>query len=159
MTLFIELCHVKPCAVCVPKAQGSSQGPLHDGQLRARKASVSGGDRLAAPPLKMTSSLAYAVLDALRSDDVALDELRALISVEEPSPPDTDAWMTAREAATYLGFASVHPLHKLTAERSIPFAQDGPGCRLFFKRSDLDAWRRNGGALSMPSTRIVRRVR
>lgn len=35
--------------------------------------------------------------------------------------------MTARDAAAYLGFASVHPLHKLTSARAIPFAQDAPG--------------------------------
>lgn len=111
----------------------------------------------ASPLLGMTNSLAHAVLDALRSDDGALDELRALISVEAPSPPETDAWMTAREAAAYLGFASVHPLHKLTAERAIPFEQDGPGCRLFFKRSDLDDWRRMGGARSVASRTVPRR--
>lgn len=99
----------------------------------------------------MSNALAQAIVEALRTDDVALDELRALISVEAPSPPEADAWMTAREAAGYLGFASVHPLHKLTAARAIPFEQDGPGCRLFFKRSDLDGWRRTGGAGSVAS--------
>jgi hypothetical protein len=96
----------------------------------------------------MSNALAQAIVDALRTDDVALDALRSLISVEAPSPPETDAWMTARAAAAYLGFSSVHPLHKLTAERAIPFAQDAPGCRLYFRRSELDAWREAGGACS-----------
>ena len=55
-----------------------------------------------------------------------------------------DRWMGAREAASYLG-VSVHALHKLTAGRLIPFEQDGPGCRCWFKRSELDAWRERGG--------------
>jgi hypothetical protein len=105
----------------------------------------------------MNNALAHAIVDALRADDVALDELRALISIEAPSPPEPDAWMTAREAAAYLGFASVHPLHKLTAARTIPFAQDAPGCRLFFKRSDLDDWRRSGGLRPVASDAVPRR--
>jgi hypothetical protein len=41
-------------------------------------------------------------------------------------------------------------LHKLTASRSIPFEQDGPNCRCWFKRSELDAWRVRGGARACP---------
>lgn len=53
-------------------------------------------------------------------------------------------WLESRRAAEYLG---VHrdTLRKLAAERAIPAEQDGPGCKLFFRRSDLDAWRQAGG--------------
>lgn len=53
-------------------------------------------------------------------------------------------WLDSRRAAEYLG---VHrdTLRKLAAERAIPAEQDGPGCKLFFRRSDLDAWRQAGG--------------
>lgn len=53
-------------------------------------------------------------------------------------------WLDSRHAAVYLG---VHrdTLRKLAAERAIPSEQDGPGCKLYFRRSDLDAWRRSGG--------------
>ena len=53
-------------------------------------------------------------------------------------------WFDSRRAAEYLG---VHrdTLRKLAAERTIPSEQDGPGCKLYFRRSDLDAWRRLGG--------------
>ena len=53
-------------------------------------------------------------------------------------------WLDSRHAADYLG---VHrdTLRKLAAERAIPSEQDGPGCKLFFRRSDLDAWRAGGG--------------
>jgi hypothetical protein len=33
----------------------------------------------------------------------------------------------------------------LAAERAIPSEQEGPGCKLYFRRSDLDAWRQSGG--------------
>ena len=53
-------------------------------------------------------------------------------------------WLDSRHAAEYLG---IHrdTLRKLAAERAIPSEQDGPGCKLYFRRSDLDAWRVGGG--------------
>ncbi|MDA8068775.1 MAG: helix-turn-helix domain-containing protein [Actinomycetota bacterium] len=58
--------------------------------------------------------------------------------------PAREEWLDSRHAAEYLG---VHrdTLRKLAAERSIPCEQDGPGCKLYFRRSDLDAWRHGGG--------------
>jgi excisionase family DNA binding protein len=55
-----------------------------------------------------------------------------------------DDWLDSRHAAEYL---EIHrdTLRKLAAERAIPSEQDGPNCKLFFRRSDLDAWRRSGG--------------
>lgn len=55
-----------------------------------------------------------------------------------------DEWFDSRHAADYLG---IHrdTLRKLAAERAIPSEQDGPGCKLYFRRSDLDAWRQSGG--------------
>lgn len=53
-------------------------------------------------------------------------------------------WLDSRRAAEYLG-VNRDTLRKLAAERSIPAEQDGPGCKLFFRRSDLDDWRRAGG--------------
>jgi excisionase family DNA binding protein len=52
-----------------------------------------------------------------------------------------DRWLSTREASEYLGL-TVTALHKLTAARSVPFAQDVAGGKLWFKRSELDAWRR-----------------
>jgi len=45
--------------------------------------------------------------------------------------------MDTRRAADYLGM-SVSAIHRLTAERAIPFVQNGPGAKCYFKRSDLD---------------------
>ena len=64
-----------------------------------------------------------------------------------------DDWFDSRHAADYLG---VHrdTLRKLAAERSIPSEQDGPGCKLYFRRSDLDAWRSGGGAPRHPAATV-----
>jgi excisionase family DNA binding protein len=57
---------------------------------------------------------------------------------------DPGEWLDSRSAAEYLG---VHrdTLRKLASERAIPVHQDGRGCKLFFRRSDLDEWRERGG--------------
>jgi excisionase family DNA binding protein len=93
--------------------------------------------------------LAHALIDEL--DDSALDTLAALLAPRLPTRRDPAAsegrWLTAAEAATYLGL-SVNALHKLTAARMIPFEQEGPSCKLYFQRSELDAWREAGGARS-----------
>ncbi|MBV9005611.1 MAG: helix-turn-helix domain-containing protein [Solirubrobacterales bacterium] len=71
-----------------------------------------------------------------------------LASATNPSPASDsgahDEWFDSRHAADYLG---VHrdTLRKLAAERAIPAEQEGPGCKLYFRRSELDAWRRAGG--------------
>ncbi len=65
---------------------------------------------------------------------------------EQSATPTTgaDDWFDSRRAAEYLG---IHrdTLRKFAAERAIPSEQDGPGCKLYFRRSDLDAWRQSGG--------------
>ena len=53
-------------------------------------------------------------------------------------------WLDSREAAEYLGLHR-DTLRKLAAERAIPAEQEGPGCKLFFRRSALDEWRISGG--------------
>lgn len=76
--------------------------------------------------------------------------------------PSTDRWLSTKEAAEHL---AIHPdtLRKYAAARSIPFEQDGPGCALHFRLSDLDAWRASGGersaAASRASTRLPRGLR
>jgi excisionase family DNA binding protein len=54
-----------------------------------------------------------------------------------------DEWLDTRGASEYLG---IHrdSLRRLAAEQAIPAEQAGVGCKLFFRRSDLDAWRRGG---------------
>jgi excisionase family DNA binding protein len=99
--------------------------------------------------LRGSHALAAALLDAL--DDDALDvlaerlapRLEARIGRRAGAEASGDRWMTTDETASYLGMTP-NALHKLTAARAIPFAQDGPGCRCYFRRSDLDRWRESG---------------
>jgi excisionase family DNA binding protein len=58
-------------------------------------------------------------------------------------------WLDARDAAAYLGIRR-DTLRKLAAQRAIPTHQDGPRCKLYFRRDELDEWRR-----STPPTRAV----
>ncbi|HEV3319491.1 MAG TPA: hypothetical protein VG053_07145 [Solirubrobacteraceae bacterium] len=95
---------------------------------------------------------ATALVDAL--DDVALDKLadrlapRLVARATHTTTPLEDRWLPTVEAAGYLGL-SLHALHKLTAAQAIPFEQEGPGCKLWFRRSALDAWREAGGGRSV----------
>ncbi|MGO9956318.1 MAG: helix-turn-helix domain-containing protein [Solirubrobacteraceae bacterium] len=80
----------------------------------------------------MLAQLAERVADAIT-------ERLAVCSVDRE-----DEWLDSRCAADYLG---IHrdTLRKLAAERTIPSEQDGPRCKLYFRRSALDEWRRSGG--------------
>jgi excisionase family DNA binding protein len=69
---------------------------------------------------------------AARVADLVIERLRV--------PVVPDEWMTTREASTYLGITP-NAMHKLSSARQIPFSQDKPGGKLFFRRADLDAWR------------------
>ena len=55
--------------------------------------------------------------------------------------PATEGWLNSDAAAAHLGI-SRNALHKLTAARKLRFEQDAPGCKCWFRRSDLDAYRR-----------------
>ena len=89
-------------------------------------------------------------------DEAALAELAARLAPFLPDPVQTDGdgWLCTRDAAKYLGI-SLNALHKLTAARAIPFEQEAPGAKCWFRRSELDAWRRGGasGASARRSTR------
>jgi len=90
------------------------------------------------------NGLAAALLAEL--DAEALDELAErlaprLAGLLAPGDPQQDGWLTTRDAAAYVG-RSKTAMHKLTAARQVPFEQDGPGARCYFRRSDLDAWMR-----------------
>ena len=93
------------------------------------------------------TELAAAIVGAL--DDPALDRLADLLATRLAARIKTDdqtsaEWLDAAGAAAHLGLTR-DALHKLTAARAIPFEQDAPGCKLWFRRTDLDEWRRSGG--------------
>jgi len=87
-----------------------------------------------------------AVLE-LSDDDVArlVKALAPLLAAELRDALDgideDDRWLRTPEAARHLGM-SVSELHRRAAAGAIPHEQEGPGAALYFKRSDLDAWRR-----------------
>jgi hypothetical protein len=85
---------------------------------------------------------------------VLVDELATRLGMGAPSAdPPPDKWLDARRAAAYVGL-SLNALHKLTAARDIPFHQDGPGCKLWFRRPELDEWRMAGGARQWKRSRF-----
>ena len=99
-------------------------------------------------PIRGQLDLGAAFLAAL--DDGALDVLAGRLAPRlAPNQPTSDRppddWLDARGGAAYVGL-SLNALHKLTAARAIPFHQDGPGCKLWFRRAELDSWRTAGGA-------------
>jgi excisionase family DNA binding protein len=84
--------------------------------------------RLTLPP-ELVDALADAVAE------------RVMAKLAVASVTGEDRWLDTKDAAAYLGM-SVSGLHKLTAARAIPFEQDGPRAKCWFRKSELDAWRR-----------------
>ena len=110
---------------------------------------AAGFSRLESDDLDLSSSSAVpaTLIDALinRLADCVAERLAAAASLSAlRGPTGGDEWFDSRHAAEYLG---VHrdTLRKLAAERAIPSEQDGPNCKLYFRRSDLDSWRQSGG--------------
>lgn len=102
------------------------------------------------PQLRLVSSAAPLpqpaagglVVDQLIGQLAELVADRVAARLAEPQRQRADEWMDSRRAAEYLGIGR-DSLRRLAAERSIPTEQAGVGCKLFFRRSDLDAWRCN----------------
>jgi excisionase family DNA binding protein len=82
--------------------------------------------------------LARALLDELDPDDLA--ELAEKLLPYLPGSTTDSGWMNSRAAADYLGMP-ISTLHRLVAAKEIPYSQDGPRARCFFRRSDLNRWR------------------
>ncbi len=85
------------------------------------------------------SKLGRALVDSLDAEDRA--ELAGVLAPYLPAPAASgNGWISTREAAEHLGI-SIGALHRLTAERAIPFRQERPGAKCYFQRSELDTWR------------------
>ena len=50
-------------------------------------------------------------------------------------------WMSVETAAAYLD-VSAERVRKLQARSEIPYYQEAPNCRVFFRRQELDQWMR-----------------
>lgn len=101
----------------------------------------------ATAPMPIRSHAAPARVSSLLEEFISqlAERVAERLAEQAPvAPSNLDEWLDSRHAAEYLG---VHrdTLRKLAAERSIPSEQDGPGCKLYFHRSDLDEWRQGGG--------------
>lgn len=59
----------------------------------------------------------------------------AQASDDEASPE----WMNVETAAKYLD-CTPERIRKLVARREIPYHQEAPGCRIFFRRQELNEW-------------------
>lgn len=77
-----------------------------------------------------------AVADRIREELRA--ELRDTIraEIEATAWPE---WQSVESASRYLD-VSPERVRKLVAARRIPYSQEGPGCRVFLRRRDLDEW-------------------
>ena len=104
----------------------------------------------------------HALLESLRPEDVdALDDgtvaalARRLAPFLHQGPvvAESDGWLDFEGALNHLGMKR-GTLYKLTSARTIPFHQDGPGCKLWFLRSELDEWRLRTGPRSPRSTHL-----
>lgn len=92
-----------------------------------------------------------ALAAVIAGDEGGLRRLAELLSPYLPTPtvPEPDRWLTTREAAEYAG-TTTNSLHRAMAAREVHFEQDVPGGRAWFKRADIDAWRRG----ERPASRI-----
>jgi excisionase family DNA binding protein len=77
--------------------------------------------------------------------DLLADRVADRVCDRLGSQAESNAWLDLNSAAEHLG---IHPdtLRKRAKAGQIPFEQDGPGCRLHFRRTALDQWRQDGGA-------------
>jgi hypothetical protein len=84
-----------------------------------------------------------ALAAVIAGEEDGLRRLAELLAPHLPAPTATseDRWMNSREAADYAG-TTLRALHKAMAAREVHFEQDVPGGRAWFKRADVDAWRR-----------------
>ena len=94
-----------------------------------------------------------ALAAVIAGDDGGLRRLAELLMpyLRVPMAASEDRWMNSREAAEYAG-TTLRALHKAMAAREIHFEQDAPGGKAWFKRADIDAWRRG----ERPESRVRR---
>ncbi len=83
-------------------------------------------------------------------DDAALEELTDLLAPRlearlASTGPAIDEWLDHKGAAAYLGLTP-NALEKHASARTVPFEQAGPGCKRFYRRSQLDVWRASADA-------------
>ena len=88
------------------------------------------------PPLTLSLSHAAAATLASRAADEVMARLADCAERDGRGWPE---WMSAETAACYLDI-SEERIRKLKDRHEIPYYQEGPGCRMFFRRTELDDW-------------------
>jgi hypothetical protein len=86
----------------------------------------------------------HALAAVIAGDESGLQQLAELLAPYLPvpaAPAEPDRWMDSREAAEYAG-TTRYALQKAMAAREVHFEQDVRGGKAWFKRADIDAWRR-----------------
>ncbi len=99
-------------------------------------------NRLAGRPLEADATLDRLGGELLR---VVADIMAVVAVPHQDAAQESEVWLSLPNAAEHLGLHR-DTLRKRAKEGLIPFEQDAPGCRIYFCRSDLDAWRHAGGA-------------
>jgi excisionase family DNA binding protein len=89
----------------------------------------------------MSNRLVSVPLPAELVEAVAERVAEILIEQERSRRASTEwpEWMSVETAARYLDMTP-HAARKLYERGTVPFHQDAPGCRVRFRRSDLDAY-------------------
>jgi excisionase family DNA binding protein len=111
--------------------------------------------RVLASPSKLEDVPSAAPVPGNRVLDEVLGQLAELVAeriVQRLAVPESaaaDEWLDTRRAAEYLGIHRDR-LRQLAAEGVIPSEQENTGCKLYFRRSALDAWRCPGSAPVVP---------
>lgn len=103
---------------------------------------VQGNAADSAPPVAFDRA---DLLDGLLDQLAGLVAERVAARLAEPPERQRDEWMDTRRAAEYLGIGR-DSVRRLAAEGTIPTEQAAAGCKLYFRRSDLDSWRCSASA-------------
>jgi hypothetical protein len=85
-----------------------------------------------------------ALAEELDADPALAEMLAASLSPFLVDDSSTKGWLSASDAAGYLGLGSLDALDRAVIA-GLPYAQPhGPGGRRYFERVQLDAWMRSG---------------
>ena|ERR1700733_8695804 len=99
-------------------------------------------------PTDLGEAVLHAILATFENDERAARRMAQALGPYLPQiqqAVQATGWLDFDGAVEYLGMKR-GTLYKHTSARTVPFHQDGPGCKLWFLRSELDAWRLNGDA-------------
>jgi excisionase family DNA binding protein len=121
-------------------------------QAYALKPQPSGGVRIfegPAPRPEVPGEIGNPILDQLVAQLADLVAERVAAQLVSPRGVAEDERLDTRRAAEYLGIHRDN-VRRLAAEGTIPAEQESAGCKLYFRRSDLDAWRCPGSGSVVP---------